>query len=833
MKRYGGVLLSLKKGEIMVDVGNKRFETIFESSESTYQEGSKVLIERISLLKDNNDENLYVRCLFRSLTEQPIKALLIKVMAKDIWGNLITGVDEYQLLDLKTKIGDVFGQTIAILLPDKNTRSVEVSIKKVLYEDGSMIDVVEAFEKIEKPKLLIDILKEKEVVDQYIRDTSENSKYFPVEFDGIWRCSCGVVNLLGAGVCFSCKVTKDKIFGRLDYDNLKQRSDEFIAAEKEKAEKERERQRLLEEAERRKKQEEEERQRLEKAAAVAEELRRKMKRKRIILAVFSLIVILAAGYATIWHIIPMMRYNMASNEISNNNYDAAYEIYSKLDYKDSADKAIETRYLKGEYLISQEKFSEAADVFEKIPTYRDSNDKYSFCKTEARYHEGIDKCNSKDYEGAIEIFRELGNYSDAANWINKTNYAHADNCFKEKDYEEAAKLFWALGSFGDANERAKESEYQKAIILADSGDYEGAIEIFNKFSYYSDSMDKLKQTQYTYGKECYEGKEYLKAYELLSALGVYEDAKDLSNIALYKQAGIEYKAKRYDTAFEYYYRLPADYKDSLEKAKESGYLFGCQCLEDKDYLKASNMFGHRALVKYGDSSDKYNESTYLYAQECLGNKKYNDAISYFGRIINYKDSEKMVNESRYQLAMDCMETANYIIAVTNFEKLESYRDSKSKLLEAKYKHVKKYYNNTNGKTYEYLKDLKAVGYSDSKKLFNELYAWKVTNIYFNTSSNSTLKNDSISKYSPVYCHFTLEGGEPGGATFVYCTVKRPNGSKDSKEKTNYEYKNGSSGWWGWADGLYENPMYGASGTLTFTFYDDKGNTIGSGSVKII
>ncbi len=37
MKRYGGVLLSLKKGEIMVDVGNKRFETIFESSELTYQ----------------------------------------------------------------------------------------------------------------------------------------------------------------------------------------------------------------------------------------------------------------------------------------------------------------------------------------------------------------------------------------------------------------------------------------------------------------------------------------------------------------------------------------------------------------------------------------------------------------------------------------------------------------------------------------------------------------------------------------------------------------------------------------------------------------------------
>lgn len=812
----------------MADLENKRFETIFESSESTYQEGSKVLIEKISLLKDNNDENLYVRCLFRSLTNQPIKALLIKVVARDVWRNIIAGVDEYQLLDLKTKIGDVFGQTIAILLPDKNTRSVDVFIKKVLYEDGRMIDIAESSYKIENPQPLINVLKEKEVVDQYLRDTSKDSKYIPVEYNDIWRCSCGAVNLLGADTCYSCKITKNSNFQKLDYDSLKQRSDEFIEAEKEKAEKERERQRILAEEARKKKQEEEERQRLEKAAAEAEELRRKKKRKRIILAVFLLIFILGAGYATIWHIIPMIRYNKASDEISNNNYDAAYEIYTKLDYKDSADKAIETLYLKGEYLITQEKFAEAADTFEKIPTYRDSNDKYSFCKTEAKYHEGIDKCNARDYEGAIAIFKELGNYSDAEEWIDKTNYAHADNCFNEKDYDEAARLFLALGSFEDANERYKESEYQKAITLVESEDYEGAIEIFEKFSYYSDSQDKLTQTKYTYGKICYEGKEYLKAYELLSGLGTYEDAKTISNKALYKQAGIEYKAKRYDKAFEYYYELPKKYKDSEEKAKESKYLLGCQCLENNDYKGASEAFGHRVLTEYEDSSEKYKEATYLYAQECLEQKKYTEAISNFESIKKYKDSEKMVNESTYQLALNCMEKANYVSAVTNFEKLGSYRDSKSKLLEAKYKHVKAYYNSSNAKTYEYLKDLKAAGYSDSKKLFNELYAWKVS-VVVNTSEKDTTNNKtSISKYNTIYVHVKLSGGEPNASVKLKYSYKWP-GSSTKNGTWDFECKAGDDTWFStWLT----DPLYGDTGTFTYSISTSSGSKLYSGSVKI-
>ena len=808
---------------------SKRYETIFESEKIKYQIKTNILLEKVSLLRDNESNNLFVRCLFRSIAERPINALLLKINAMDIWGSGIAGVDEYQLLDLRTRRGDVFGQTVAIPMPDSNTRKVDVFIKKILYEDGSMVECEQSFIMIEPPQSLKTVLKDDYVVEQYIRDSTLKSSYIPEDFDVVWRCSCGALNPVDLQECYQCNGSKQKLIELFDYDSLKRKADEYIAIENERKEREREIKRKKEEEERKKKQEEEERLRLERAAIEAERIRKKKIKKRIILIAVLLVVICGGTYAAIWHIIPTIKYNKAFSYLENKEYDEAYDIYVDLDYKDSSQKAIETMYSKGEYMISINKYAEAADAFSRIPGYKDSDEKMVYCKNEDKYAQGVEKYNSGEFEQAKVIFSELGDYSDSQEWTKKVDYSYAEYCLNNKDYDKAVDLFQSLSSFSylDSMTKVKEAKYQKACDLLDNKEYEKSVEIFGSLYGYSDSNKKSDQANYFIGKNYYDNKEYLKAYEILSKIK-YEDSREISNKALYKLAGIEFKANRYSSAYEYYNKLPTDYKDSLEKAKESLYLLGCQYYEEQKYEKASSAFGNKILSEYEDSSDKFNESTYLYAKECYEAKKYKEASDYFSKIKKYKDSEKLCFESSYNVAVKYLDGKEYIKAIELFDSLESYKDSKTKSKEAKYQFVKQNYNNSNYTTYKYLKELKSAGYSDSKKLFNELYAWKVSVVINTSESNTTTNSSSISKYNTVYVHVKLTGGPPGEGVKLKYSYKWP-GNSTKSGSWDWEMHSGDSTWF--STWLTE-PWYGSSGDMSYSISTSDGTKLTSGTIKI-
>ena len=59
------------------------------------------------------------------------------------------------------------------------------------------------------------------------------------------------------------------------------------------------------------------------------------------------------------------------------------------------------------------------------------------------------------------------------------------------------------------------------------------------------------------------------------------------------------------------------------------------------------------------------------------------------------------------------------------------------------------------------------------------------------------------------------------------------GAEEASEYTfDNKWTDGEIGWYGWYDGLYEYPEYGATGTLQCKFYDENDNLIGVGSVRI-
>lgn len=738
--------------------GPGEFEAIYESTEGKLQSNVPVLIEKTSLIKNTADDAIFARCTFRSLTDKPIKALLLDVVATDAWGNPAEGVEGFQLLDLKTKREAEFGQTTPIPIPNKNVRSIDVVIKKILYEDRSMEDCAEAYTEVPMQTSLLVTLGMKEAVEKYAEKTTKAAKFVPVVGKQVWRCTCGATNTVGEDICYSCQSSlsvqqeacqPEKIIAETKaFLEEKRRKEEEIRLAREKEQRE---------AEERLRKAQEEKERQEREEKEAKKAKKKKRFKRIIFSVLAVIFLAGTVYGTGWHLIPMIRYNIAASNVEKLKFDKAYNTYVALkDYKDSPEKAIETLYKKATYLEGQEQFVEAAAEYEKIPNYQDSKTKAIYCKNEANYREAKAKFDAKDYDGAIMAFAALGNYSDSKAWIPKSKYAKAVDLFDNKEYAEAVDLFRELKNYEDSKKRLKESMYQMAEMA--------------------------------------------------------------------------YVDKDYQTAYKTYEALGSGYKDAKDKAKETKYLYACECLTDKKYKEASDLFNN--LKDYKEGQVKFIESTYAYAKECFDSKKYEIARMYFAKIKGYEDSDALWKDACYNAGIACINSKDYRKAVNILKDVKGYRDSNKKINEAKYAYVMSHKNNTDTVTYTYLKDLKAAGYSDSKTIYNDLYAWKVTNIYFNTSESSTTKKTTISKYNSVYCHYTLSGGPPGEEIYVYHSVKFPDGSTTGKKTGNYKQWSGCTSWWGWSDGLYTNPYYGATGTLTLTFYDENGNKIGSGSVSI-
>lgn len=733
-----------------------RFETLLESSEGKLQDDSGVLIEKVSLIKDHNDDGIFVRCSFRSLTEKPIKALLLDVCAVDVWGKPIQGVEGFQLLDLKTKRDAVFGQTIPIPLPDKNTRGVDVVIKKILFEDRSIVDCTDTFTSIALQQSLADYFGDSNMAAEYIRETSENSKYIPCQGEKIWRCSCGAINDNGFNTCYKCKAEKEKLLSVLNPEQIKINSDRYLEEKRLKAEAEqREREERQREAEERLRKAQEEKERQDREAAEAKKARKRKITKRIIVSILGTILFVAAVYGTGWHLIPFIRYSVAGSNVEKCNFDAAYDTYVALgDYKDSSRKAIETVYAKGEYLISQKQYTEAAVEFDRILDYRDSKDKAAYCRNEASYLLGLDKFDANEFDAALKIFTDLGGYSDAEDWVNKTNYAHAKDCFEKGEYEKAFDLFNNLKGYEDSKEQAKESKFMMA-----------------------------------------------------------ENA---------------FAARDYEKAFTYYYSL-YNYKGSSEKAKESRYLFACYCMDKENYKEASDAFGALQLENYKESASMYIEASYLYAKRCYDSENYADAVIYFEKIPGYEDADSLLKDSKYENALKLISSKEYVQAVEILKDLGNYKESKAKLNEAKYAYVLTHKSNTNNITYSYLNDLKAAKYSDASSIYKELYAWKATITAINDSEDSSANRSSLSRYDTWVFHFELENGTPSGEVQLYYKLVYPNGKSSGKKKFSEKWSRGN---YGTVSAWYTYPAHGETGYCYLYIYDDAGNEIGSGYIRI-
>lgn len=506
-----------------------KLETIYEDKDAIFQMDVPILIENRYLIKDTISGELYARISFKSLTDRSIKALLIDIKGYDIWGNEVGGVEGFQLLDIKTKRESNFGQTTPIPIPDKSVKAIKAVIRKVLYSDGEILICNETGITFPKAKLLSESLGSAVLADEYVRETAELSKYEVAVVEGAWRCACGSINVGTECLCYKCGQDKDRLVRLLDVSALKKNVEAFQeemrlkAEEEERARAERERE---EEEARRKAQEEKERQRKEAAERRKLYVKRFMRRGPV-LAV-SIIVLALVVYLTGWHLIPLIRYNSACKALENQEYEKAYNTFVALDdYKDCSDKAVETLYAEANYLMDEGEYASAADLFEELPGYEESDVLAVQCRNEADYLTAKSNLDSGDYLGAAKGFEALKDYSDAAELLKQANYLYADELFREGEFEDAYSYFIKAGKYEDADMRADEAQYQYATECLERGDYEAAVKAYEEVSgSYQGMEDQLKEAEYFYADQLFADGDYKNAVIYYSRSGDYKEDGD-------------------------------------------------------------------------------------------------------------------------------------------------------------------------------------------------------------------------------------------------------------------------------------------------------------------
>jgi len=521
---------------------SERYSRLFALPNDLYATGSPVVIAAGALLKDNQTGKVLAQLKLRSISSKQIKAVKVCITSMDTVGRTLGEAVEHQYLDLNISRDAEFGQKAAIALPDSSTRSFSATIEEVAFADNTIWTSSNAsWQPLPRPTQLASEIQDGELVKQYQLTYGKQCQFSPLSHDDLWFCSCGAVNRAEEGACHSCHLEYTRLRS-VQWDALKEAAAVRLAEEKAYAEKQ---------AAERAKREAEAKVEEEKQQAIAQQKAKKTKRIIAICAAVS--VVLCAVFAVITQIIIPEQQNKAAYEaamaaFSAGEYEDAVAKFTVLgDYKDSADKVLESKYYIAIKHFEAENFSEAEQQFRALGDYKDSVQQAENAKngpTEKRYQQAIEKLEAGNLFDAKRLFLELENYKDSAEQYNEICYNEALTALNAKDYIKAKRIFSKLGTYKDSSEQLKNVD---TIQLNDR--YDAAFAEYTTENYY-------------------------KAYYLFSELKEHRDSAQKAEECLsilYEKASSALQKKDYSTAYSIFSNLTdshyidTSYKDSTEK----------------------------------------------------------------------------------------------------------------------------------------------------------------------------------------------------------------------------------------------------------------------------
>ena len=291
-----------------------------------YAEESPVLIEAGALLKDNSSGRVLAQLKFKNLSDKIINCLTVKINTYDSADRLLEANIVYQYLDIRAAKYCEFGPNVPIYLKDSSVRSFKISIKEVIFDDKSVLDLSEKiFESVPRQELLVNKIKNPEVLKQYKIETCSDNQYVPERYKDLYRCSCGFISK--EEICPFCGSDFHKIADLLNVENLTEKKNERLHKEAILAE-----QRRIKEAELA----EQRRKEIERNKRI---IKKAVKLTAILIIILSLILIGIAAYKNFnYHREQNINYQRAQKCLNENNAFEAMGILIKTnDIKDSAD----------------------------------------------------------------------------------------------------------------------------------------------------------------------------------------------------------------------------------------------------------------------------------------------------------------------------------------------------------------------------------------------------------------------------------------------------------------------------------------------------------------
>lgn len=369
----------------------ERYIRLYTLPQDLYTAGSPLVIAAGALLKDTQTGRVLAQLKLRSISDQRIRAVKVRVIGCDVSQEIVCR-QEYQYLDLEVKRDMLFGSKEAILLPSSSVRSFTVEPIAVYYADGTGYEYEDSrWESLPEQEDLTTRLFDAELIKQYRLDTSEKSRFVPLETRDLWLCSCGEINH-PFECCRRCGVDLDSLNRFLDVDVLRERK----------------KLRLVDEA----------------ADAARRDEQRKTLSYRLKHAGLILIPVLLVAAVLI----------------------GAYLLSSKR----------EQRYLSADELFAAGSYSEAAEIYEDLGSYRDAASKADVARDAAArlstYTRAGKLLANARYDDAYESYTSLGDYKDAAKLALEARYRKALELIERgpEAYDEAITILTELGDYADA-----------------------------------------------------------------------------------------------------------------------------------------------------------------------------------------------------------------------------------------------------------------------------------------------------------------------------------------------------------------------------------------------
>lgn len=370
---------------------SERYSNVFTLQQNLYAVGSPVLIAAGTLLKDNQTGRVVAQLKFRSISNNIIKAVKVKLDLFDTAGNPIAESVVFDYLDLSASRDAEFGQKTPVPVPENKARSYKAAVTEVVFADKSIWTATgEAWEPLSSPAPLT--ISDPELLNQYQLRFGSNSRYTPKEEKGLWHCTCGALNHAGE----NCHVCRNSLFELQTVDMAELEADKDA--------------RLEQEA----------KQVAEKKAAA--EIQRQKNKKTLSIVTAAVCAVVALMLLVAKVIVPNNEYNAAVALMEAGQYSEAIAAFEAMEgYKDSeeqivnCEKAIvDAELAKAEELLAAGDYDGAMAIFESLSN-AEGVERVETAKLVVAYRtaEALAE-NGETAKAAIE-FGKLGNYSDAHN----------------------------------------------------------------------------------------------------------------------------------------------------------------------------------------------------------------------------------------------------------------------------------------------------------------------------------------------------------------------------------------------------------------------------------